>query len=241
MYLVNRLNFLDKKDSIIEIQGDYMNPIKAVIFDLDGVIVSTDELHYQAWKYLCDIESIEFNRMINHRLRGVSRMASLEIILENTSRVYTSESKLKMATIKNDHYIKLLQTLSSKDILPEVFEKLEELRRKGFKIAIGSSSKNTPLILKQIGLEDVFDAVADGNDIIHSKPNPEVFLVAAQKLGIRPEYCMVIEDAEAGITAAKRAGMIAVAISDAKKSSEADYKVNHLIEIVSIIDKHSLN
>lgn len=213
-----------------------MNQIKAVIFDLDGVIVSTDELHYEAWKYLCDIKGIEFNRTINHRLRGVSRMSSLEIILEKAKQVYTRTEKEQMATLKNNRYVELLQTLSSNDILPGVYELLAELRKKGIKVAIGSSSKNTPLILKQIGLEDVFDAVADGNDITHSKPDPEVFLVAAQKLGIKPEYCMVIEDAEAGITAAKRAHMIAVAISDAKKSLEADYKLNHLKDLISIIN-----
>ncbi len=213
-----------------------MNQIRAVIFDLDGVIVSTDELHYEAWKYLCDIKGIEFNRTINHRLRGVSRMSSLEIILEKAKQVYTRTEKEQMATLKNNRYVELLQTLSSNDILPGVYELLTELRKKGIKVAIGSSSKNTPLILKQIGLEDVFDAVADGNDITHSKPDPEVFLVAAQKLGIKPEYCMVIEDAEAGITAAKRAHMIAVAISDAKKSLEADYKLNHLKDLISIIN-----
>lgn len=213
-----------------------MNQIKAVIFDLDGVIVSTDELHYEAWKYLCDIKGIEFDRTINHRLRGVSRMSSLEIILEKAKKAYTNTEKEQMATLKNNRYVELLQTLSSNDILSGVYELLAELRKKGIKVAIGSSSKNTPLILKQIGLEDVFDAVADGNDITHSKPDPEVFLVAAQKLGIKPEYCMVIEDAEAGITAAKRAHMIAVAISDAKKSVEADYKLNHLKDLNSIIN-----
>lgn len=181
--------------------------IRGVIFDLDGVLVTTDELHYQAWKQVADQESIHFDRTINHRLRGVSRMESLEIILERAGREYSPEQKLAMANRKNNLYRELLQTLTPADILPGVNTVLAELRRRGIKMAIASSSKNTPLILSRVGLKDAFDAVADGNDITHSKPHPEVFLLAAQRLGLPPADCLVIEDAVAGIEAGRRAGM----------------------------------
>lgn len=210
--------------------------IKGIIFDLDGVIVSTDELHYKAWKYIADKEEIYFDKSINHRLRGVSRMASLEIILENSKKTYTKNEKTKLATLKNDHYIKSLKILTQKDLLPGVLELLAILKDKNIKIAIGSSSKNAKLILKQIGLEDSFDAIADGNDISKSKPNPEVFLIAAEKLDLKPSECMVIEDAIAGIVAANRANMISVAINDATKSNEATFKIDNLLEIVKLIE-----
>jgi beta-phosphoglucomutase len=209
--------------------------IKGIIFDLDGVIVSTDELHYQAWKHLADAEGIYFDRNINNRLRGVSRMASLEIILEHSPRRYSEEEKAYLASIKNQHYVRLLQNLKPSDVLPGIWEVLTELKRRKILIAIGSSSKNTKLILEQIKLHDVFDAVADGNDIIHSKPAPDVFLKAAEKLGLPPAECAVVEDAEAGIIAAKNAGMLAIAISDARKSKLADYCLNNISELIVII------
>ncbi len=186
--------------------------IRGVIFDLDGVLVTTDELHYQAWKQVADQESIHFDRTINHRLRGVSRMESLEIILERAGREYSPEQKLAMANRKNNLYRELLQTLTPADILPGVNTVLAELRRRGIKMAIASSSKNTPLILSRVGLKDAFDAVADGNDITHSKPHPEVFLLAAQRLGLPPADCLVVEDAVAGIEAGRRAGMAVLGI-----------------------------
>ncbi|HOI85872.1 MAG TPA: beta-phosphoglucomutase [Acholeplasmataceae bacterium] len=209
--------------------------IEAVIFDLDGVIVSTDALHYQAWKTIAHQEGIEFNQEINHRLRGVSRMESLEIILEKASKRYTDHEKLTLATLKNNLYVELLTHLSDKDILPGVMDVLDELKKKNIKIAIGSSSKNTPMILKQIGLSHTFDAVADGNDVSRSKPFPDVFLKASEKLKIASYHCVVVEDAEAGIEAAKRAGMIACALSDARKSSRADYRFTDIRELLSLL------
>jgi beta-phosphoglucomutase len=206
--------------------------IKAIIFDLDGVIVSTDELHYQGWKYIADGEGIYFDRQINERLRGVSRMESLEIILEKASKTYIAEQKEALATVKNDYYKQLLATtLSSADILAGVKEVLAELKAKGIKIAIGSSSKNTPTILKQIGLDAAFDAVSDGNNITKSKPDPEVFLIAAEKLGVAPENCLVVEDAEAGITAAKACGMKALAVGSAAGDHRADLSAKDLSQI----------
>jgi len=209
--------------------------IKAVIFDLDGVIVSTDDLHYQAWKYMADQEHIEFNKKMNHRLRGVSRMESLNIILENATKTYTDEEKIKLANLKNNFYVELLNKLTSKDILPNVLEVLKELKAKNIKVAIGSSSKNAKKILKHINLYDAFDVIADGHDIKHSKPAPDIFLVAAERLGLKPESCIVVEDAVAGIKAAKQAQMIAVAVSDATKSDLADYKFDNIEALLSLI------
>lgn len=195
---------------------------KAVIFDLDGVIVSTDGLHYKAWKHMADREGIYFDETINNRLRGVSRMESLEIILERAKKAYTSDEKETLATAKNDIYRESLSELSPGDILPGVSSLLAALREKGIMLAIGSSSRNTPIILKQIGLENYFDAVADGNQISRSKPDPEVFLLAAKLLGLSPADCAVVEDAVAGIDAAKAGGMKAVGVGDASAYQKAD-------------------
>lgn len=181
--------------------------IKGVIFDLDGVLVTTDELHYQAWKQMADREGIPFDRAINQRLRGVGRMESLDIILERAPRPITDPEKQALATQKNDSYRALLQQLTPADLLPGAVEIVTALRARGILTAIGSSSRNTPLILDRLGLTPLFDAVADGNDITRSKPDPEVFLLAAKRLGLPPESCVVIEDAVAGIEAARRAGM----------------------------------
>jgi len=209
--------------------------IKAVIFDLDGVIVSTDDLHYKAWKHMADLEKIDFDKKINHRLRGVSRMESLNIILEKATKKYSDQEKEELSRIKNDYYVDLLNELTPNDILPNVNEVLIALREKGIKIAIGSSSKNAKNILNHIELSDMFDVIADGHDINHSKPAPDVFLIAAKRLGVDPKDCIVVEDAVAGIEAAKRADMIAVAVSDAKKSDLADYKFDHINALLSLI------
>lgn len=189
--------------------------IKAVIFDLDGVIVTTDDCHYTAWKKMADDEGIYFDRKINERLRGVSRMQSLEIVLEKSDKAYTEQEKLALAAKKNAYYVDLIQKLTPHDVLGGVMKNLKTLKEHGIKIAIGSSSKNTPIILNRIGLADYFDAVSDGNNIKNSKPDPEVFLKAAEMLIIAPENCMIVEDADAGIEAGKRAGMKTFALGNA--------------------------
>ena len=199
--------------------------IKAVIFDLDGVIVSTDECHYLAWKKIADDEGIYFDRQINERLRGVSRMESLEIVLERAEKKYSEEEKLALAETKNNKYKEYIKSLTPNDILEGVMDNLEDLKAKGIKIAIGSSSKNTPIILKQIGLDNYFDAVSDGNNISKSKPDPEVFLKAADMLGVAYEDCMIVEDADAGIEAGKAAGMKTLAVN---KAEGGDLKVENL-------------
>ena len=190
--------------------------IKAVIFDLDGVIVSTDDCHYEAWKKMADEEDIYFDKTINNRLRGVSRMESLEIVLERAVKEYSEEEKLQLAERKNGYYKEFITKLTPADILPGAMNTLDELRANGIKVAIGSSSKNTPVILKQIGLSDYFDAVSDGNNITNSKPDPEVFLKAADMLDTPYGECMIVEDADAGIEAGKRAGMKTVSVHGAK-------------------------
>jgi len=192
-----------------------MTPIKAVIFDLDGVIVSTDEFHYLAWKQLADAEGIPFGREDNERLRGVSRMESLDILLEKSAKGYDDEEKLSMAERKNSIYRGLLQNLTPTDLLPGVAGVLSGLRDRGVKIAIGSSSKNAGPILQAIGLAEAFDVVADGTHITRSKPDPEVFILAAQKVGAEPAHCLVVEDAHAGVEAGVAAGMRVLAVGSA--------------------------
>lgn len=209
--------------------------IQAIIFDLDGVIVSTDRYHYRAWKAIADQESIEFDETINHRLRGVSRMESLEIILEKANREYSDQEKIKLANKKNELYVQMLEQLSHDDILDDAAKVLRELKAMGIKIAIGSSSKNAKKILEQVKLTSIFDAIADGTDIKLSKPHPDVFLVAAEKLGVEPEGCIVVEDAEAGIIAAKAANMTAIGIGEARNCVHTDYKIDHLSELIELL------
>jgi len=192
-----------------------MRRIRAVIFDLDGVIVSTDEYHFQAWKRLADSLGIPFGRELNDRLRGVSRMESLEIILEKSAKPYSLEERREMAERKNADYLELLKGLSPADVLPGVINVIQALKNRQVRIAIGSSSKNARAILRAVGLEDKFDAIIDGNDIPRSKPDPAVFTTAARRLGIAPEECLVVEDADAGVEAGAAAGMTVLAVGAA--------------------------
>ena len=211
---------------------------KAVIFDLDGVLVSTDKLHYKAWKAIADRENIYFDEEINNRLRGVSRMASLDIVLERSDREYSQEEKEKLAEAKNEIYKESLKELSPSDLFDHAVETINVLKEKGIKVAIGSSSKNTRTILRQLGIEDVFDAISDGNNITHSKPHPEVFLKAAEFLGLKPEDCTVVEDAYAGIDAAKAAGMTAAGIGDATSYEKCDHMISDLYELIKIMEEN---
>ena len=171
--------------------------IRGVIFDLDGVLISTDEMHYIAWSELAGREGIPFTREDNHRLRGVSRMESLEIILEKSERAFSPERKAAMAEAKNARYRELLATLTPRDLLPGARAMVEALRARGVKTAVGSSSRNAREILDRVDLSRLLDVVVDGTDIRRSKPDPEVFLLAAERLGLRPAECLVVEDAAA--------------------------------------------
>lgn len=208
--------------------------MKAFIFDLDGVLVSTDKYHYQAWKKMADDEGIYFDEKINDRLRGVSRMASLGIVLERAGRQYTEEEKVALANKKNDLYRDLLKNLTPMDRLAGVTETLEKLRADGFLLAVGSSSKNTPTILDKIGYGGYFDAVSDGNNITKSKPDPEVFVKAAEMLKLPAEECFVVEDAKAGIDAAKAGGFVSVGIGDAAHYDKTDYKILTMSDILKL-------
>lgn len=209
--------------------------MKAIIFDLDGVLVFTDKFHYQAWKKMADSMNIYFDEEINNRLRGVSRAQSLEIILERYTGIPLSEAdKEKLMEYKNDIYKDLLKTMTPEMISEDTRSALNALKKAGHKLAIGSSSKNTKYILKQTALDSYFDAVSDGTNISRSKPDPEVFLKAAAFLGEPSENCVVVEDAFAGIDAAKAAGMTAVGIGDASRYEKADFTISHLAELIEI-------
>lgn len=210
--------------------------IKGVIFDLDGVIVHTDKYHYLAWKALADELGIYFDEVINNRLRGVSRMESLDIVLERASKIYSDEEKRALAEKKNSLYVELLSNMSEKDVSEDVMNTLLTLKERGYKIAIGSSSKNAKRILDRVGLLDMFDEIADGNDIQRSKPDPDVFLVAAKKLLLASEEAVVVEDAIAGVKAGKAANMLTFAVGDASQNKAADYNLTILSEILEYLE-----
>lgn len=211
-----------------------MRKYDAVIFDLDGVICSTDEYHYLAWKELADSLALPFDRQYNNKLRGVSRLESLNLILALGERQYSDDEKQAMAQKKNDTYRRLLEKMSPADVSDDVLSTLNELKRK-YPLAIGSSSRNTKFILSRIGLADFFDAVIDGNDISASKPDPEVFLKAADALSQRPSSCLVVEDAAAGIEAAVRGGFDSAGIGDASRLDGATYHIGRLSDLLDIL------
>ncbi len=208
---------------------------QGIIFDLDGVLLSTDEMHYEAWKSVADELSIPFDRTVNNRLRGVSRMESLEIILEKSSHTFSPEEKEELATRKNDRYRTLLQSLTPDAVAPEVRNTLSELKARGLKLAVGSSSKNTKLILSLTDLEHFFDAVSDGTNIIRSKPDPEVFLKAAEFIGLTPADCAVVEDATAGIDAAIAGGFTSIGIGDAAVYEKTEIRIQSLQDLLQHI------
>lgn len=209
--------------------------MKALIFDLDGVICFTDQFHYKAWKQMADEINVYFDEEINNRLRGISRMDSLEIVLERYKGDPLSvERKLELAEKKNTIYRELLKTMTPKDVSDEVRDTLKELRRRGYKLSLGSSSKNAKFILEKIDLMDVFDAISDGTNITKSKPDPEVFLKASDFLQIEPAECLVVEDACAGIDAAKAGGMLAAGLGDAREYEKTDYPMETFSDLLRI-------
>jgi len=212
-----------------------MNDIYAIIFDLDGVICTTDKYHYLAWKALADSLGLPFDEKVNGRLRGVSRMESLEIVLGEHSADYSQEQKTALATRKNEIYKSYLSAMTPGDLSKEVRSTLYTLRQRGYLLAIGSSSKNTRQILRQLGLGEFFDAVADGTMITRSKPDPEVFLLAASMLGVRPENAVVIEDAESGVRAAKAGRFRAIGIRTEGNDPNSDITIRHLKNLTEIL------
>jgi beta-phosphoglucomutase len=205
--------------------------MRAAIFDLDGVIVDTAKYHYLAWKRLANEYGFDFTEADNERLKGVSRTRSLEILLEIGALSVDEAAKQAMAAQKNDWYVEYIQHMDASEILPGAAEYLQTLRNRGVKTAIGSASKNAPLILERVGIMSLFDVVIDGTKVRQAKPNPEVFLRAAQELDIPPASCVVFEDSEAGIEAARRAGMGSVGIGKPITLKDADMVIAGLYQL----------
>ncbi len=212
-----------------------MTDIRAIIFDLDGVICSTDRYHYLAWKALADRLDIPFDEQKNKLLRGVSRLDSLEIILGDRSSHFSEQEKWELAEEKNRIYREYLQTMRPSDLSEDTCYALQTLRKRGYLLAIGSSSKNTRQILTQLGLEHFFDAVADGTQITRAKPDPEVFFLAASLLGISPEQAIVIEDAESGVQAAETGHFRVIGIRSRENDPNSDITIKKLSDLTEIL------
>ncbi|ETT57547.1 MULTISPECIES: beta-phosphoglucomutase [Paenibacillus] len=207
--------------------------MKGAIFDLDGVIVDTAKYHYLAWASLADELGFKFTEEDNERLKGVSRLRSLDILLEVGGLEFEEAEKQAMAEKKNRLYVEYISRLEESELLPGVKEYLTGLRSRGIGIALGSASKNAEFILNKLNITDLFDAVVDGNKVSLAKPDPEVFLIAAQEIGLQPDGCVVFEDAEAGVQAGKAAGMKVVGIGKPEVLKEADLVVKGLYELLT--------
>jgi beta-phosphoglucomutase len=208
-----------------------MMRISACIFDLDGVIVDTARYHFLAWKRLTDQLGIQFTEGDNERLKGVSRMASLEIILGIGNLKTDERHKIEYATLKNKWYVDYISRMTPSEILPGCITFIKELRNADIRTALGSASKNTPMILERVGIKDLFDAVADGNNVIRAKPDPEVFLKAAEMVGAEPGECVVFEDAVAGVQAALNARMMCIGIGSPDILNRAHFVIPGLYEM----------
>ncbi|MNS90117.1 Beta-phosphoglucomutase [compost metagenome] len=209
-----------------------LNQMKGAIFDLDGVIVDTAKYHFLAWSALAKELGFEFTEEHNERLKGVSRMESLRILLEIGEVDVPEEEQLKMADSKNEKYVEYISSLDESELLPEVRAYLMSLRDRGVKIALGSASKNAEFILNKLNISSLFDAVVDGNKVANAKPDPEVFLTACRELGLEPAECVVFEDAAAGVQAARAAGTGVVGIGRADILTGADQVISGLDELV---------
>jgi beta-phosphoglucomutase len=209
-----------------------LNSMQAGLFDLDGVIVDTAKFHYLAWRELANGLGFDISEEQNEQLKGISRMESLERILKLGGATLSDDEKVRLATIKNARYVDMIKQIDATEILRGAKEYLLELRARGVKIALGSASKNAEIILKNLGILPLFDAVIDGNKVSKSKPNPEVFLLGAEALGVPPAACVVYEDAAAGVEAAKRGGMYAVGIGHAENLPGADIVVPGLFALL---------
>ena len=204
--------------------------IKGFIFDLDGVITDTAELHYDAWKKLADEMGWEFDRDVNEKLRGISRMDSIKVIMDHNGVSLDENKIVELATKKNDIYVNSLDGMTQEDYLPGARELLTHLRSEGFSVALGSASKNANKVLQQLKATHYFDVIGDGNSVSKSKPAPDIFLFASEKLGLRPENCIVFEDAEKGIDAAKAGNFLSVGIGPEERVGHADIRFNTMKE-----------
>ena len=209
--------------------GFKLGDIKAFIFDLDGVLTDTAEYHYLAWKRMAEEEGISFNRQDNEQLRGVSRRASLELILKE--QVLPEEKMQELMDRKNGYYRDYIKTITEKDLLPGAKELLAALKARGYKLALASASKNAPMVVKSLDIEPYFDVIAHGGSVEKTKPAPDLFLYTAEKLGLEARYCVVVEDAAAGIEAAKTAGMATIGIGPPERVGAADLCFPSVAEI----------
>ena len=208
----------------------FMDKLKALIFDLDGVIVTTEHNHFIAWKRTANSLGIDFEEEHNELLKGVSRVDSLKKILELGAKTISTEEFNELLISKNDFYVDSIQDLNQTDLPPGVLSLLQEAKSKGIKLGIGSSSKNANFILKLLKIDHFFDVVIDGNGVNHPKPHPEVFLNGAKALSLAPAECIVFEDAASGITAAKAGGFITIAVGNPNIAEMADTYFNDLTE-----------
>lgn len=210
--------------------------IRGFIFDLDGVITDTAEYHFRGWQRLAEEEGIVFTRADNERLRGISRRESLMLILKD--RVYPEEKIIEMMDRKNRYYLEFIKEISPRDLLPGAQELLEEVRAAGLKNALGSASKNATEVLDRLGIRSLFDAIADGYSVQHQKPAPDLFLYAAQQLKLPAEECVVIEDAEAGIAAAKAGGFRSVGLGPRERVGQAEVVLPNLsnVRLVNLLE-----
>jgi beta-phosphoglucomutase len=195
-------------------------PIRGFIFDLDGVITDTAEFHYQGWKRLADEEGIPFGREENEALRGVSRRESLLLLLKG--RLYPEEQLQELMARKNRYYVELIRGVTPQNLLPGARALLEEIRRAGLKAAVGSASKNAAHVIERLGIRSLFDAISDGYSVERPKPAPDLFLHAAGQLGLPPAQCIIVEDAAAGVEAAKAGGFYAVGLGPVARVGAAD-------------------
>ncbi|MES2151422.1 MAG: beta-phosphoglucomutase [Pseudomonadota bacterium] len=205
-----------------------MSRFKAVIFDLDGVITDTAHYHYLAWKRLAESVGVGFDAQFNEQLKGVDRMGSLDLILGAAAGAYTHQQKLELAEVKNRHYQELIAAMSAGDLLPGALDALAAVRAAGLKIGLASVSKNAFTVLDYLGIRNSFDIVVDARLVANSKPDPEIFLSAAQQLGVAPADCLGVEDAVAGVAAIKSAGMFALGIGKPEVLAQADLVISGL-------------
>ena len=215
-----------------------MSKFKAFLFDLDGVICDTAKYHYLAWKRLADMLGIPFDEKANEAFKGVSRMRCMELLLEFGSLTVGEEEKVRLADLKNEWYVEYLRNFDRSELLPGSLDVLEECRRRGIKTSICTASKNTPLILSRLEIEDYFDAVIDGNKATKAKPDPEVFLLGAKELGVLPAECVIFEDALAGVQAGKSENIFVVGVGKPENLPGADTVIEDLsqLDIDSLLD-----
>ena len=206
-----------------------VNNIKAVIFDLDGVITDTAEYHYKAWKMLADEINVAFDKDLNEHLKGVDRLESLRVILRASNLVYPEDQIAELSARKNGYYVELLKELHPSDLLPGALEALQEMKRLGVKTALASVSKNAPAILEKLQIKEYFDYVADASKIKKGKPDPEIFLTCAENLGFPSDECIGVEDAVAGVTAIRDAGMFCVGIGKPEVLTQANVVIESLL------------